>query len=472
MKYTFDFLHREIMKYRSLNYEQYKSSTEVDLLQYLLKCEDITDYYEVEWDAFIDDLIGELPAPTKWQLARDWTLEFAPKTKLEAFVSGIISRDERVRLLTFFRDHHREVFYCNPKAVYAVNDEQIEKIFSFFEDDCARLISKNLQESVRDSVHGEFLLYPRPNLKKIAMGDAPKPQFTAEEKKIIASIPSYPGDRQLVSREQIFLEAKEQVRLFVDKAERYDRDKQEADKPCMSQRSYIDPIEQNLHRRANRYLYFDKNPAYQVLFVMYILMRLPSRKHTWWEEKFAESIPTYLDTTQYFNGYKAKLDATIAKVVAVTQPTLDFGSAPLTQEPKTEEKKNSLSIPHAETLTININGSVDKIETTAQNVVIPQSSSLIPQEVTPASSAKFQYIKSENPVEIKEIEDTTAIYVCGNKPSELCKYLFQNEGSLFKKMPVKADVVYGCIMDRWGDENQISSKGLRAAWSRHQPAGL
>lgn len=89
-----------------------------------------------------------------------------------------------------------------------------------------------------------------------------------------------------------------------------------------------------------------------------------------------------------------------------------------------------------------------------------------------AAPLKFQYIKSENPVEIKEIEDTMAIYVCGNKPSELCKYLFQNEGSLFKKMPVKADVVYGCIMDRWGDENQISSKGLRAAWSRHQPAGL
>lgn len=468
MKYTFDFLHREIMKYRSLDYEQYKSTTEVDLLQHLLKCEDITDYYEVEWDAFIDDLIGELPAPTKWQLARDWTLEFAPKTKLESFINSIISRDERVRLLTFFRDHHREVFYCNPEAVYAVNDEQIEVIFSFFEDDCARLISKNLQESVRDKVHGRFLHYPRPNLKKIAMGDAPKPQFTAEEKKIIASIPSYPGDKQLVSREQIFLEAKEQVRLFVDKAERYELDKQEPDKPCMSQRLYVEPIEQNLHRRANRYLNFDKNPAYQVLFVMCILMRLPSRKHSWWEEKFAESIPTYLDTTQYFNGYKTKIDATIAKVVAVSQPTLDFGSDTLPA--KTEEKKSNISIPHTETLTININGSVDKIETIAQNVVLPQSSSQTPQDTSRTSPVKFQYIKSDNPDEIKEIEDTLTIYVCSNKPSELCKYLFDNEGLLFMKMPKHADTIFSCIIDRWGDQNQITKDGLRAAWRRLRPA--
>lgn len=342
MKYTFNFLHRELMKLRSLDYERYKSSKEVDLLQNMLSFEDITDYSEVEWEAFTDDLIGELPAPTKWQLARDWTLEFAPKTKLEAFVRGISGRDECIRLLTFFRDHHREVFYCNPDAEYAVNDEQIEKIFSFFENDCARLISKNLKESVRDSVHGEFLLYPRPNLKKIAMGDAPKPQFTAEEKKIIASIPSYPGDKQLVSREQIFLEAKEQVRLFVDKAERYDRDKQTEDMPFMSQRTYIEPIEQNLHRRANRYLYFDKNPAYQVLFVMAVLMRLPSRKHSWWEEKFAESIPAYLDTTRYFNGYKAKIDAAIANVVAISQPTIDFGSDTLTA--KTEEKESKINV--------------------------------------------------------------------------------------------------------------------------------
>ncbi len=69
MKYTFDFLHRELMRNRSLNYEQYKSTTEVNLLQNLLNSEEITDYHEVEWDAFIDDLIGKLPQPTRREIA-------------------------------------------------------------------------------------------------------------------------------------------------------------------------------------------------------------------------------------------------------------------------------------------------------------------------------------------------------------------------------------------------------------------
>lgn len=85
---------------------------------------------------------------------------------------------------------------------------------------------------------------------------------------------------------------------------------------------------------------------------------------------------------------------------------------------------------------------------------------------TPA--AKFIYIKSDDPAEIKDIEDTMAIYVCGNKPAELCKYLFQNEGSLFQKLPLKADVLYGYLTDHWGKQNRITKKGLRTAWSRHR----
>lgn len=342
MTYTKDYLHHQIILLRSQDYEQYKSTTELDLLQHLLNYEEITDYNEIEWDAFTDDLIGVLPQPTKREIARDWTLEFAPKTKLEAFVKPIIPRDETLRVLTFLRDHHREVFYNNPDYEYAVNAEQIEQIFTFLENDCARLICQNLQESQNDDVHGDFLLYPRPNLKKIIMGDTPKPQLSAEDKKIIASIPSYPGDKQLVSREQIFLEAKEQVRLFVDQTNQYNQDKQDADKPCMSIRTYVNPIVQNLHHRANRYLYFDKNPAYQVLWVMCVLLRLPSRKHSWWEEKFAESIPTYLDTTQYFKDCKAQIDATIQKVVAIAQPILDFGSDTLPD--KQEKKKDSVKV--------------------------------------------------------------------------------------------------------------------------------
>lgn len=86
--------------------------------------------------------------------------------------------------------------------------------------------------------------------------------------------------------------------------------------------------------------------------------------------------------------------------------------------------------------------------------------------------AKFLYIRSDNPAEIKDIEDTMRIYIAGNKPSELCTYLFENEGQLFKKMPKHADVVFSCISDRWGDENIITKKGLRTAWNRLYPASL
>lgn len=431
MKYSFDFLHREIMKYRSFNYEQYKSTTEVDLLQHLLRCEEITDYYEVEWDAFIDDLIGELPAPTKRQLARDWTLEFAPKTKLEAFISGNVPRDECIRLLTFFRDHHREVFYCNPDALYAVNDEQIETIFSFFENDCARLISKNLQESVRDEVHGEFLRYPRPNLKKIVMGDAPKPQFTDEEKKIIASIPSYPGDKQLVSREQIFLEAKEQVRLFCDKVERYNLDKQEKDKPCMSQRSYIELIEQNLHRRANRYLYFDKNPAYQVLWVMCVLMRLPNKKHDWWTEKFADAIPIYLDTTQYFNGYKAKIDATIQKVIELSQPKLNLDVEPI-QQP------------------------------------FPQQPIINAPIVQPIAEKKqkaiSQYIHSTDPNIIQQIEQDIAVAILRNSPAAVVDVFITYQRDMHYSTKLYSQIFDALTTDF--PDLHFSKDAFRRAWQR------
>lgn len=88
--------------------------------------------------------------------------------------------------------------------------------------------------------------------------------------------------------------------------------------------------------------------------------------------------------------------------------------------------------------------------------------------ITPPPT-KFSYIKSDDPIKIKEIEDTIAIYVRGNKPSELCKYLFQNEGILFLKLPQHADTIFSCIIDRWGDLNRITPKGLRTAWNRHHP---
>lgn len=100
---------------------------------------------------------------------------------------------------------------------------------------------------------------------------------------------------------------------------------------------------------------------------------------------------------------------------------------------------------------------------------LPNAQSVQEPSLGAASTTKFVYIKSDNPAEIKEIENTMAIYVCGNKPAELCKYLIKHEGSLFQKLPIKSDVLYGCITDRWGEQNHITKKGLRTAWHRLRP---
>lgn len=102
--------------------------------------------------------------------------------------------------------------------------------------------------------------------------------------------------------------------------------------------------------------------------------------------------------------------------------------------------------------------------------IIHTASATQSQEDTPAAPIKFRYIISDNPAEIKEIEDTMSIYICSNNPSELCTYLFENEGTIFHKMPIHADTIFSHITDRWGDQNRILKTGLRTAWKRHRPA--
>lgn len=113
----------------------------------------------------------------------------------------------------------------------------------------------------------------------------------------------------------------------------------------------------------------------------------------------------------------------------------------------------------------------DQSGSTFQTLVVNPATSQ-PQQDTPSAIAKFSYIKSDDPDVIKEIEATMAIYVRGNNPSELCIYLFENEGTLFLKMPKHADTIFSCITDRWGDQNHITKKGLRTAWDRHRPVQL
>lgn len=86
--------------------------------------------------------------------------------------------------------------------------------------------------------------------------------------------------------------------------------------------------------------------------------------------------------------------------------------------------------------------------------------------ILPEKREKFRYIISNDPLEVETIEKNIAIYVKNNQPTELCKYLFNNEYILFLKMPVKSVSIYNEIERIWGKENQIKLPSLNQAWNR------
>lgn len=86
--------------------------------------------------------------------------------------------------------------------------------------------------------------------------------------------------------------------------------------------------------------------------------------------------------------------------------------------------------------------------------------------ILPEKSEKFRYIISNDPQEVETTEKNIAIYVKNNQPTELCKYLFNNENKLFHKMPVKSVSIYHEIERIWGKENKIKLPSLNQAWNR------
>lgn len=359
MKYDYDYFHKELLRMKSLDYDVYKDYTELDVLKLLLLNEMIGEYEEVDWA---------------------WMFHYVVDTKQARKISDVIVelfhkdtfllvREEKIRVLTYLRDHCKEILPNEKK-------EEIDAI----EKSCAEIISFNIKQSARDQVHGKFAELPRPNLKQIAMGE-PKPrELKPDEQIIIDAIPIFPNDRNVIKKHLILDEAIEQVRLFRLKVDAYELSKEATDKPCMRQKEYIQPIVNGLTARANRYLYFDNNPAYQVLFVMCILMRLPNTKHSWWETRFAEAIPDYLEMTNNFKGSKKKIDTAIIEIRSLTELALDFDivDPPI---PKPQE----------------------------------------PGKITRKKNQKFKYIVSDDLNEIRKIENEIRIHI--ESPAKIISYL-------------------------------------------------
>ena len=330
-KYSRDILHRLLLRMQSIDYPGYKDATEMDMLAQLLTREQIVDYNEVEWQAFYIRFLME---------------------GAEKFVQRIIPREEVVRVLAYLRDNARKIF---PEQV---DDLEVQK----FEKECARLIHKNLLESRRDQIHGAYLDWPRPNLTRIAQGIPFKPALSKEDEIIIKHMPSYPHYIGAFPPEMVIYVAHEFVNVFLEKAALYHGNNDKHAMPNMSQAAYIDPIRYRLMQLADRNMYFDKEPAYQTIWAMGVLLRT-NQKPYWCRETFAKGIVEYLCMTREFCNSKPNMDAAVTEIMQMTQPQLLFDE-PVEQIPQPTHAQPAR--PQGKRKTIMVNELADLVKEQAK----------------------------------------------------------------------------------------------------------
>lgn len=291
-KYSFETLHQLLLRMMSIDYPRYQNTTELDILANLLSREQIVDYYEIQWYAFSSDLQDD---------------------GLKKFIDKIISREETIRVLAFLRSNAQT-------TVFAMN--QFSPNRRPFEVECARLIHFNLEQSKRDEYHGAYLDWPRPNLERIAYG-IPFQYTMSEEDKIMAKhMPSYPHYTGAFPPELVIHVAHEFASKFIVQAGLFENTHDKANMPPMSQSAYIDPMRYRLMQLADRYMYFDKEPAYQTLWAMAVIIKTHPRT-TWCQTKFFAATVDYLTLTRLGNTLKQSC-AAMDEIINLSQPQIAF----------------------------------------------------------------------------------------------------------------------------------------------------
>lgn len=292
-KYSFETLHQLLLRMMSNDYPRYQNATELDILANLLSREQIVDYREIQWSAFSFDLQDD---------------------GLKKFIDKIISREETIRVLAFLRSNAQT-------TVFAL--DQFSPKLRLFEKECARLIHLNLEQSKRDEYHGAYLDWPRPNLERIAYGNPVQYTMSKEDKIMAKHMPSYPHYTGAFPPELVIHVAHEFVNVFLEKAALFENTHDKANMPPMSQVAYIDPIRYRLTQLADRYMYSDREPAYQTIWAMGVLLRT-NLKPYWCRETFAKGIVEYLYRTREFCNSKPNMDAAVTEIIQMTQPQLLF----------------------------------------------------------------------------------------------------------------------------------------------------
>lgn len=110
-----------------------------------------------------------------------------------------------------------------------------------------------------------------------------------------------------IGTEQEIEMAHEQVCLLRDQVHQYDSNHRADEfKPCINHRVIVDRIVQAYCER-HQVAYVHRVCGYKTLFIMYLLCRLISPiKRSWWEKRFLEELPSYLERTDFFKGVNCK----------------------------------------------------------------------------------------------------------------------------------------------------------------------
>lgn len=315
IKYDYKYFHKALLKLKSLNFERYQHITEKDLLIQALNGEEITDHSKIDWKWLRTDLVGEI-TDNFINDAGDTLYTYTTLESLEEFINRIVPRTERVRILTYLRDNCVECLF---------GGFFVPEYVDMFETECARLISVEIEQSKYDQYHGDYAEWPIPNLKEIALPPQKKSEYSLLETAILRAIPNYSENNPTISKDILLRVAYEFIDYFRASVKTFNENgRDNRYKPCMSYKEQADKIYNQLIKRANRYLYWNRTPVYQVFFILGCLMGLPDHRRSWHEEKFAEGIGDYLEMTDNFKGSKEKIKNVIKGILTLSQYQLDF----------------------------------------------------------------------------------------------------------------------------------------------------
>lgn len=338
IKYNYTYFHKVLLRLKSINFTRYQHITEKDLLIQALNGEEITDHSKIDWRWIREDLIGEIID----NCINDYgeSLYTFTDLKIEEFINRIVPREERVRILTYLREHCRECLF---------KEGFIEEYISDFETECARLISEEIEGRKRDQFHGDYLDWPIPDLKEIALPAQKKPQYSLIETAILKAIPNYSENNPTISKDILLRVAYEFIDYFRASVKTFNENgRDNRYKPCMSYKENADKIYNQLIKRANRYLYWNRTPVYQVFFILGCLMGMPDHRRSWHEETFAKGIGDYLEMTDHFKGCKEKIQSVIQGLLTLSQYQLDFSMDDVEQAMAEQTKKIKQELAEAE----------------------------------------------------------------------------------------------------------------------------